>query len=600
MVPVDEKMAIESDDESLEGDSELRQLLTSIHETITFLLRLSAAIQNPAPHDHYMHSTRFSTSQASENSDIGHFQEMFPIAPKTVVDVLGKAISRRREYFIYSAAHNKTPSKGIQEENIHSEPKSGDDDGKTVLNPLSNVASSISQTLKPSDHDLELEEEQLSECDSIQTSLDSVDTEFQAGEIPPLPRRAQNEDPFPCPFCFMVISIQSWRSWKLHVLKDLQPYVCTFPSCLSSKRLFERRHEWFQHEMQHHRRVWTCVSGCQECFNSREDFEQHLQQSHGHSKNQEQLTSLVDSCEMGAKPDFETNCILCGDSLKIEHLEQHLGKHQEHLALFALPDISASDMNEVEDSSVGMTTSEVTNTTASEDSTSNTSFDDYNTSSEDESEGSTKATSSSGQSYNRRRYKRSYNKDRYDYPSVRMARERKKPPERHRPTLRRYQRQPRVYKADAEGYYKNGGYDTVEQRSVLEDRTQREYSPLNQYHERPRSKGRMRLLPAPELMSAFEGPWRRADATRRLEEEELLEREAAAQADLDLYLRRQRERTSEAAEGGPGRRNEADATRSTTEEELLERKAAEEKTLANSPSNDAMKQRRFDPGEENR
>lgn len=56
----------------------------------------------------------------------------------------------------------------------------------------------------------------------------------------------------------------------------------------------------------------------------------------------------------------------------------------------------------------------------------------------------------------------------------------------------------------------------------------------------------MRPPPAPEV-NAFEAPWRRADAMRRLEEEEVLEREAAALADLDLYTQKPRVRTLEAA-----------------------------------------------------
>ncbi|KAF9629344.1 hypothetical protein BFW01_g10547 [Lasiodiplodia theobromae] len=160
-----------------------------------------------------------------------------------------------------------------------------------------------------------------------------------------------------------------------------------------------------------------------------------------------------------------------------------------------------------------------------------------------------------------RHHHRSYSRERYDYPTVGMTREHKKPSPQHRPILRGYQRQPGGYPVDAEGYYENGGYDAMEQRRfdpgedyrryraphpALTDRGHRAYSPPNQYHERPRSGGRMRLPPAPEV-NAYEAPWRRADAMRRLEEEELLEREAAAQADLDLYMRKQRVRTLEAA-----------------------------------------------------
>ncbi|KAL1638681.1 hypothetical protein SLS58_008713 [Diplodia intermedia] len=151
----DEAMDVESEDESLEEETELGQLLVSIHETITFLLRLSAAIKNPAPHDHFMNSSKLVPAQAFERFDISHVREKFPSAPESVAEVLGKSISRRREYFRYRESHNKKLSEGIS--------RPVDEDAKTEYQPLSTVASSIPQELKVNDNVLELEAEQLSD-----------------------------------------------------------------------------------------------------------------------------------------------------------------------------------------------------------------------------------------------------------------------------------------------------------------------------------------------------------------------------------------------------------------------------------------------------
>lgn len=345
-------MEIESDDESLEGENELRQLLTNIHETITFLLRLSVAIQNPTPHDRYLESGKLNTARTFEKFDIPHVRDKFPLASEAVVEVMGKAISRRREYFEYRKSHSKKLSDGIPGNGEENE----NEDARTEFRPLSTVASSIPQELKTIGHVLELDVDQLSDIGTTETSVATSGEQSQYRRIPPVPQEAKNEEPFPCPYCFMLISVRSRRSWKRHVLKDLQPYTCTFPSCLSSKRLFERRHEWFEHEMQHHRREWTCPNGCQTNFGSRRDIESHLRDFHYSSISSEQLAFVIEACGKSPKLDLETSCVLCGERLILKQLERHLGKHQKHLALFALPNIAGS-----EDEDTGDACSDATN-----------------------------------------------------------------------------------------------------------------------------------------------------------------------------------------------------------------------------------------------
>ena len=46
---------------------------------------------------------------------------------------------------------------------------------------------------------------------------------------------------------------------RRHFFRDLRPYVCTFDSCTEPNRLFETRHDWFDHEVRYHRREWYCV-----------------------------------------------------------------------------------------------------------------------------------------------------------------------------------------------------------------------------------------------------------------------------------------------------------------------------------------------------
>lgn len=340
---------IESDPDSSDGETELRQLMTSIHDTITFLLRLSMAIRNPAPYDQYMNSAKISTSHF-QHFDIKHVEEKFPEAPKEVAIALGKAISRRREYFKYRESHNKKLSDGLiaikSAQNIE---KEIDQDAKTKSIPLSTIASSIPQEVKAKDYLLELEADQHSDSGQTQTSFATTAAGSQSRQAPDIPKEAREGNPFPCPFCFLIISVNSKRSWKKHVLKDLQPYSCTFPSCLNSKKLFERRHEWFQHEIQFHRRFWHCIEGCQAQFQSKEGLERHLMKHHDSCAVPQGLVRLTTSGETRPNMRTITRCILCGQGLELRELERHLGRHQKQLALFALPDITGDEAEDSEE-----------------------------------------------------------------------------------------------------------------------------------------------------------------------------------------------------------------------------------------------------------
>lgn len=340
----------ESEDEYSQGETELRQLMISVHDTITFLLRLSMAIRNPAPHDQYMNSARIDTSHF-EGFDVKHVGDKFPKISERVAVILGKAISRRREYFRYRESHNKKLSDGLVTEVPEVVLQSGqsaapeaNQDGKTEIVPQSTVASSIPQEVKADSFYLDLEEDQQSESGFTQTSFATSAGGFQELKVPPMPKEARDGNPFPCPFCFMIISVGSRRSWKKHVFKDLQPYTCTFPSCSSPHRLFERRHEWFQHELQLHRRVWHCIEGCQGQFNSQTDFEIHIKGSHPHFDTVDKLQHMVTVCVRKPSMDSKTNCSFCDrEDICVGDLEKHLGKHQEQLALFALPTISSDE-----------------------------------------------------------------------------------------------------------------------------------------------------------------------------------------------------------------------------------------------------------------
>ena len=70
---------------------------------------------------------------------------------------------------------------------------------------------------------------------------------------------------------FPVFCLLLGANVRTHVMRDLQPYVCTFKDC--SLRLFSSRHEWFEHELVTHRKLWQCKE-CSEEYPSAHDFQE--------------------------------------------------------------------------------------------------------------------------------------------------------------------------------------------------------------------------------------------------------------------------------------------------------------------------------------
>ncbi|KAI0425059.1 hypothetical protein F5Y09DRAFT_335293 [Xylaria sp. FL1042] len=82
------------------------------------------------------------------------------------------------------------------------------------------------------------------EAVSIFGELDE-DEHSERLRIPLLPKRSYN-GPFECPFCFMMISVNSCISAykdRKHVLRDLRPYVCLAEDCPAATKEYSRRHE---------------------------------------------------------------------------------------------------------------------------------------------------------------------------------------------------------------------------------------------------------------------------------------------------------------------------------------------------------------------
>ncbi|KAK8199481.1 uncharacterized protein BKA78DRAFT_8318 [Phyllosticta capitalensis] len=331
-----EKLALESDsdsDTSLEFDettypggneppheeTELGQLMKGVKQSITDLLRISMVIRKPAAHDHFAHFNQVPTSHF-EVFDLRHIQDKFPKASPILVERLAKATSSRRNYLKYREDRQINLSAGI--ENFESLDSSS-------RPPPSIVATSLNTVVK---NRTQLDDDAYSDAGATETSFASS---FQGElnnelKLPRIPKEGRVGAPFQCPLCFGIISAKTENAWKKHVSRDLTPYVCTFDSCSIPFRRFEKRRDWFEHELSH-RSSWKCPQNCGKVFGTQEELSEHLKEHPG--------TSSAFSRAFQVRPEAIScvECPLCKKELRLSQLQSHLGEHQQQLALFALP-----------------------------------------------------------------------------------------------------------------------------------------------------------------------------------------------------------------------------------------------------------------------
>ncbi|MCJ1471573.1 hypothetical protein MMC13_000213 [Lambiella insularis] len=301
-------------------DTEIQQIFVEILELINCLYRLSMSVRNPTGTQRYIKSAHIDTSYF-EPYDIEHVRQKFPLAWDYLVQRLGKAISRRRQYLKYRETHAAKIAQHLDEKDnttVFSETTASD----RVREEVKSVASGS----------------------SFATSVGSI----QKARIPSMPKAAHSGLPFECPYCRAIECVNDTNAWIKHVHRDLQPYMCTFENCKTPNEMYEGRRQWFNHELQQHRRTWACNSHCRRKYASAEALITHVKKAMPGLYSNEQLPTLV---EMWAAPiDVLTvsPCPLCGDEIAgTLQLQGHIGRHLEEIALFALPnDSTGSDEDE--------------------------------------------------------------------------------------------------------------------------------------------------------------------------------------------------------------------------------------------------------------
>ncbi|KAJ6036183.1 hypothetical protein N7540_000462 [Penicillium herquei] len=341
--------------------TECSQRQVIIQDTIGSLLTLSILIYNSSRRNKFARSSR--EKEYDTRFDISHVAQCFPHASQNqaLLEKLGKANAQRRQWLSYRKRHHSKITAGVSRQNsvdlqsvTETEiPAQMLDSGFLVstLQIPSKVSTTEATTLRSQMHGYQAHDPDIrdtfSESNFSFSMSSHVSHPFKL--LPRPPRESADGRPFECPLCFTIVTLSGGDSWMKHVYEDLSAYVCTFENCATP--LFDSRHDWFHHEMEVHRRQWSCPF-CGELFTKSHDLKVHTESSHRDSlKHIDQASVLaIASQPLGHIP--ASSCPLCdyeatlrsriGDfdstmTVTPAKFRSHLGHHLEQLALFVLP-----------------------------------------------------------------------------------------------------------------------------------------------------------------------------------------------------------------------------------------------------------------------
>ena len=101
--------------------------------------------------------------------------------------------------------------------------------------------------------------------------------------------------------------------------------------------MFKGRREWFQHELDAHRRFWSCPSGCLGEFGTSQELFDHIVNEHPLPPGA-QIEKVIRFCSRPQTEAHVSKCPLCSQTFPVgRSLRRHLGGELEEIALFVMP-----------------------------------------------------------------------------------------------------------------------------------------------------------------------------------------------------------------------------------------------------------------------
>ncbi|KAK3952226.1 hypothetical protein QBC32DRAFT_370460 [Pseudoneurospora amorphoporcata] len=337
--------------------TESNELCQCIRDTITSLMTIAMQVDDSVLHSKF-DFCRLKNADSVE-LDIMHVREKFPLLDcnHPLARKLGKANaqrrkwleSRRQDYFydspfqIYRYDSNlcaQTTGASYGNNNLSSS-------ARATVNPNEVGHSGMNQE--------DAETTMATVTDFGGSSTVEIDEDELESLVPEPNSELTPEKRFQCPYCYIQVQISNTTEWQRHVFADLSSYVCTFDSCPAP--LFETREQWFQHEMEVHRKNWRCDM-CDEIQYTSWNMKRHLTQKHSKIIKAENVEAHTQRLGRPLETIGAEACPLCDYKgtlqrrsgskpsdweLTPQAFGNHLAKHLEELSLLVLPPTTANE-----------------------------------------------------------------------------------------------------------------------------------------------------------------------------------------------------------------------------------------------------------------
>lgn len=298
---VDGNQEVISDSDDDEGQLNLKPEMEQMQDSAAFIIgnlfQMSMLVRKPAKRDLTVGS-RWSDVEHYSQFDCNHVRAKYPKADELLVVRLAKAITERRMYLKYRERHALKLKQGLSATLSAIDSNIEDDNIEDTTDWLSDTVVTVPQSQSIDFDDI------ASDSDVSQSSYAESLVSGNNTSIPPLPKEAGDNEPFECPFCYIIVRIDTTRSWNEHVFQDLQPYICIYGECTTPEKLYTSRHEWVFHMEKYH-----AEGAATEPANQKRG-----------------MTNNGKSCPLCTVPSIQEGL-----------LTKHIARHLEELALFALP-----------------------------------------------------------------------------------------------------------------------------------------------------------------------------------------------------------------------------------------------------------------------
>ncbi|KAK3309628.1 uncharacterized protein B0T15DRAFT_488345 [Chaetomium strumarium] len=326
----------DSDADEPSPERRLSTLHADIREVTDCLLRLSVAIANPAPHERFRKFGAGPLEDISyrEPHDISYVQDKFPKVSSEMATMLGKAITRRRQFFRYRQAHHDKLASGLGESSVLGPTTEEEDDAHTELFPKTQ-ASTLPEHIKDMS-DLDLRNGVINEDNGSDTAASVTSYATSAGfiadagnganvvpppplRVPPLPQGAEAGN--------FEYAMSSATSAPTHaslriVLTPMQISTDAAVGGLTSHSIIGK----------HGLAPFSATTL------AAPPLQAHLSHRHIPNASADQLEAVVAVSEGQASNDETVRCPICHHSVVgLRQYTRHVGRHLEQLALFALP-----------------------------------------------------------------------------------------------------------------------------------------------------------------------------------------------------------------------------------------------------------------------